>query len=248
MEESMLEDINCLLGSGEVPNLFTPDEEADIVVRVRDAVRVTGHPDTHVSRLDMAILERTSLQSNLTNNIELQIACVPITYSLYDNSSAFCELSIPLVYLCPGEVHGFLHGACTRSPARCALPRPGRSLFPGTGQKFPQPGQLQVTTLRNTAASLYVPYPDIQGRNSTHFLSTLKSRKVRRGPMSIQTTELLSCHYLRSQHNRLVQRLAPNCSALCGPPDSRQARSGPQRASGMWGWAKDGRFPNENIG
>lgn len=45
----MLEDISCLLGSGEVPSLFTPDEEADIVVRVRDAVRATGKPDTRVS-------------------------------------------------------------------------------------------------------------------------------------------------------------------------------------------------------
>lgn len=49
LEEAMLEDINCLLGSGEVPNLFTPDEEADIVVRVRGAVRATGNPDTRVS-------------------------------------------------------------------------------------------------------------------------------------------------------------------------------------------------------
>lgn len=49
LEEAMLEDINCLLGSGEVPNLFTPDEEADIVVRVRDTVRATGTPDTRVS-------------------------------------------------------------------------------------------------------------------------------------------------------------------------------------------------------
>ncbi|CAM9257732.1 unnamed protein product, partial [Hapterophycus canaliculatus] len=46
LEEAMLEDVNCLLGSGEVPNLFTPDEEADIVIRVRDAVRATGKPDT----------------------------------------------------------------------------------------------------------------------------------------------------------------------------------------------------------
>ncbi|CAM9286047.1 unnamed protein product [Ectocarpus sp. 6 AP-2014] len=46
LDEAMLEDINCLLGSGEVPNLFTADEEADIVIRVRDAVRATGKPDT----------------------------------------------------------------------------------------------------------------------------------------------------------------------------------------------------------
>ena len=59
LEESMLEDINCLLGSGEVPNLFTPDEEADIVVRVRDAVRATGNPDTQVSRISIATAVRT---------------------------------------------------------------------------------------------------------------------------------------------------------------------------------------------
>lgn len=61
LEESMLEDINCLLGSGEVPSLFTPDEEADIVVRVRDAVRATGNPDTQVSGLNVATAGRTSL-------------------------------------------------------------------------------------------------------------------------------------------------------------------------------------------
>lgn len=49
LEEAMLEDINCLLGSGEVPNLFTLEEEADIAVRVRDAVRATGKPGTRVS-------------------------------------------------------------------------------------------------------------------------------------------------------------------------------------------------------
>lgn len=57
----MLEDINCLLGSGEVPNLFTLDEEADIVVRVRDAVRATGNPDTQVSGDDVDTASRTSL-------------------------------------------------------------------------------------------------------------------------------------------------------------------------------------------
>lgn len=45
----MLEDINCLLGSGEVPNLFTQDEEAEVIVSVRDTVRATGKPDTRVS-------------------------------------------------------------------------------------------------------------------------------------------------------------------------------------------------------
>ncbi|CAM9197261.1 unnamed protein product [Discosporangium mesarthrocarpum] len=46
VEEAFLEDINCLLNSGEVPNLFTPDEEADVVVGVREAVKVSGKADT----------------------------------------------------------------------------------------------------------------------------------------------------------------------------------------------------------
>lgn len=60
----MLEDINCLLGSGEVPNLFTADEEADIVVRVRDAVRATGNPDTQVSGLHVDTAVGTPLHSS----------------------------------------------------------------------------------------------------------------------------------------------------------------------------------------
>lgn len=49
----MLEDINCLLGSGEVPSLFSADEEAGLVDSVRDAVRATGKPDTQVSNIDI---------------------------------------------------------------------------------------------------------------------------------------------------------------------------------------------------
>lgn len=58
LDEAMLEDINCLLGSGEVPNLFTADEEADIVVQVRDAVRANGTPDTRVSSAQCFVAEK----------------------------------------------------------------------------------------------------------------------------------------------------------------------------------------------
>lgn len=68
----MLEDINCLLGSGEVPNLFTPDEEADIVVRVRDAVRATGNPDTQVSGRNDATVVRTLLHPQLRNTLNFR--------------------------------------------------------------------------------------------------------------------------------------------------------------------------------
>lgn len=49
MEEEILEDMSCLLGSGEVPNLFTADEEAGVVDRLRDTMRAGGKPDTRVS-------------------------------------------------------------------------------------------------------------------------------------------------------------------------------------------------------
>lgn len=65
----MVEDISCLLGSGEVPNLFTPDEEADIIVRVRDAVRATGKPDTRVSenRAALAVASTPRATTAATN-------------------------------------------------------------------------------------------------------------------------------------------------------------------------------------
>ncbi|CAM9656208.1 unnamed protein product [Ascophyllum nodosum] len=46
LEETMLEDIDCFLGSGQLPSIFTADEEADIILHLRDAVRATGQPDT----------------------------------------------------------------------------------------------------------------------------------------------------------------------------------------------------------
>lgn len=49
LNEAMLEDIDCLLGSGQVPNLFVPEEEADIVARLRGIVRANGKPETEVS-------------------------------------------------------------------------------------------------------------------------------------------------------------------------------------------------------
>lgn len=48
---------------------------------------------------------------------------------------------------CPGEVHGFLHRKCKRLLARRPLPRSRRGIIPGTGQKLPQSGQLQVTKI-----------------------------------------------------------------------------------------------------
>lgn len=45
----MLEDIDCFLGSGEIPNLFSADEEAEIVHGIQNAVRASGQPDTKVS-------------------------------------------------------------------------------------------------------------------------------------------------------------------------------------------------------
>lgn len=61
MEDEILEDISCLLGSGEVPNLFTSEEEADVVDRLRDTMRASGKPDTRVrTPMEMLTLVRWS--------------------------------------------------------------------------------------------------------------------------------------------------------------------------------------------
>lgn len=48
VDEAMLEELSCLLATGEVPSLFSPEEEADHAVRVRDALRASGKADTRV--------------------------------------------------------------------------------------------------------------------------------------------------------------------------------------------------------
>jgi dynein heavy chain len=45
-DEAVLEDLNCLINSGEVPGLFSAEEEAEIVGNLREAVRASGKPDT----------------------------------------------------------------------------------------------------------------------------------------------------------------------------------------------------------
>eukprot|EP00761_Pharyngomonas_kirbyi_P008673 gb/GECH01008685.1/.p1 GENE.gb/GECH01008685.1/~~gb/GECH01008685.1/.p1 ORF type:complete len:4033 (+),score=845.30 gb/GECH01008685.1/:1-12099(+) len=45
IEESFLEDINNILNSGEVPNLFEPDEKEQIINDVRDSARAEGLPE-----------------------------------------------------------------------------------------------------------------------------------------------------------------------------------------------------------
>jgi dynein heavy chain len=46
VEESFLEDVNNILNSGEVPNLFAPDEMEGILGKVRPLAKAAGKPDT----------------------------------------------------------------------------------------------------------------------------------------------------------------------------------------------------------
>ena len=46
VKESFLEDINNILNSGDVPNLYAPDEMETIVNEVRGAVKAAGKPET----------------------------------------------------------------------------------------------------------------------------------------------------------------------------------------------------------
>ena len=63
----MLEDIDCFLGSGQLPSIFAADEEADIILHLRDAVRATGQPDTQVSESKSEPVSETVSSCNLTN-------------------------------------------------------------------------------------------------------------------------------------------------------------------------------------
>jgi dynein heavy chain len=45
-DEAVLEDLNCLINSGEVPGLCSAEEEAEIVGSLREPVRASGKPDT----------------------------------------------------------------------------------------------------------------------------------------------------------------------------------------------------------
>lgn len=73
-------------------------------------------------------------------------------------------------------MHGFLHCERERPLAHRTVPRPSRAIVPRTGQKFSQPGKLQVKTLRKQA-QLYWPtlrHPRLRkSQNSSSF---------RRGP------------------------------------------------------------------
>ncbi len=58
-EESFVEDINTLLNSGEVPNLFPPDEKAELMEMVRASARSEGKaPDGTPSQLFGYFVER----------------------------------------------------------------------------------------------------------------------------------------------------------------------------------------------
>ena len=46
VRESFLEDINNLLNSGEIPNLFLPEEKIQIIEELTDKAKAAGVPNT----------------------------------------------------------------------------------------------------------------------------------------------------------------------------------------------------------
>ena len=48
-QESFLEDINCILNSGEVPDLFDNEELDGITMELKSAASEAGVPDTRTS-------------------------------------------------------------------------------------------------------------------------------------------------------------------------------------------------------
>lgn len=163
LEESMLEDINCLLGSGEVPNLFTPDEEADIVVRVRDAVRASGYPDTQVSGRGVATVVRTSLRSLLMESTKLHKVC-----NSFRRSRQFVVSSAPrrtsvqarCMALFTAHVRDSLHVVLCLDPAGAS--------FRERVRNFPSLVNCRWLHCLCDITSPFASYPNIRGRETTH--------------------------------------------------------------------------------
>ncbi len=62
-QESFLEDINCLLNSGEVPDLFDDDEIDTLAMEMKSITSEAGIPDTRTDVFNFFIQVRTPVGS-----------------------------------------------------------------------------------------------------------------------------------------------------------------------------------------
>merc|ERR1719502_727108 len=108
VEESFLEDINNMLNTGEVPNLFAPDEMEQIVGRVRPLAKAAGKLETR----DVVLAHYVHL---VRENLHIVLAFSPIGAGFRNR----CRMFPSLVNCCtidwfsawPSEA---LHGVATR--------------------------------------------------------------------------------------------------------------------------------------
>lgn len=83
-DEAMLEDINMLLNTGDVPNMFAADERADIIEKMQGIARVEG------KKIDPTPL---SLYNYFVDRVKINLHIV------LGRSSHLCSTSLPFVFL-----------------------------------------------------------------------------------------------------------------------------------------------------
>lgn len=78
-EESFLEDVDNLLNSGEVPNLYTSEERAEITELVQAAIEAAARKDKNAQQQDMSPLALfAAFVSRCRANLHVVIAFSPI--------------------------------------------------------------------------------------------------------------------------------------------------------------------------
>ena len=72
LQESFLEDINCILNSGEVPDLFDNEEMDGICVELRQVAAQAGIPDTRTDVYNFFIKVRRRNINKLSKSITVK--------------------------------------------------------------------------------------------------------------------------------------------------------------------------------
>ncbi len=71
-DSSFVEDINTLLNTGEVPNLFPPEEKAELLEMVRQGAKQEGKPSDTLDQLYSFFVDRNK------RNLHIVLAFSPI--------------------------------------------------------------------------------------------------------------------------------------------------------------------------
>lgn len=115
-DESFIEDINVLLNTGDVPNIFPADEKADLVEKMQMAARTEGEKieATPLSMYNFFI-ERVKNNLHIVLGKKKQIQFALFLWVFQD---LLCLKSVPLTVV-PGMIqprHSLAHGSVPRIP------------------------------------------------------------------------------------------------------------------------------------